>query len=134
MAYAIDKSPAPFKFPCEDIGTYYNDLQGLDGTDLAKRLNSIVSPHHSLPYKKVSSVLLNGNLNRPNWIWPCENYNNFCDKQVWEALKVIDAAEIEHPEISSEVWDEMSDCIDTLLYNSLFMNITFLSFLICLLF
>ncbi|KAJ4765131.1 Extracellular ribonuclease [Rhynchospora pubera] len=74
IAYAIDKSKAIIKHPCEEIGTYYNHLEGLKGVDLAKRLNSIVSPHYSLPYKKV-----------------------------WEALKILDAADIDHPEISSDV-------------------------------
>lgn len=54
IAYAIDKSKATFKFPCEEIGTYYKGLEGLEGIDLAKRLNSIVSPHRSFPYKEVS--------------------------------------------------------------------------------
>ncbi|XP_078165965.1 uncharacterized protein LOC144560598 [Carex rostrata] len=74
IAYAIEKSKAISKYPCEEVGTYYKDLEGLEGVDLAKRLNSIVSPHHSISYK-----------------------------EVWEAIKILDAADFKHPETSHEV-------------------------------
>ena len=58
IAYAIEKSKAISKYPCEEIGTYYKDLEGLEGVDLAMRLNSIVSPHHSISYKEVSVLCI----------------------------------------------------------------------------
>ncbi|XP_072971162.1 uncharacterized protein [Typha angustifolia] len=63
-----------FTYPCEDVGHYYEDVDGVEGVALMKKLNSIVSPHRSLPYK-----------------------------DVWEALKILDAADVDDPESSSEV-------------------------------
>ncbi|KAF8762860.1 hypothetical protein HU200_008998 [Digitaria exilis] len=61
-------------YPCEDIGRYYAGLDGLVGDELRTKLAAIVSPHAALRYK-----------------------------DVWEALKILDAADAEHPESSSEV-------------------------------
>ncbi|KAJ3679474.1 hypothetical protein LUZ60_017485 [Juncus effusus] len=74
LAHAIVESNDLHKYPCEEIRSYYKGVNGLDGIDLIIKLNSIVSPHHSIPYKKV-----------------------------WDALKILDAADIDHPESSSEV-------------------------------
>lgn len=59
---------------CEDTGSYYQDVDGLKGAALMEKLNSIVSPHRSLPYR-----------------------------EVWDALMILDAADIDDPEASSEV-------------------------------
>lgn len=61
-------------YHCEDVSHYYAYLEGLKGTQLMEKLHSIVSPHHSLPYN-----------------------------QVWDALKVLDAADIDHPKDSPNV-------------------------------
>ncbi|KAF9616290.1 hypothetical protein IFM89_029066 [Coptis chinensis] len=63
-----------FGFPCEDVSHYYTSADHMEGEDLKKELNSIISPHHSLSYK-----------------------------QVWEAIKVLDAADDDNPEASSDV-------------------------------
>ncbi|XP_025799075.1 uncharacterized protein LOC112878987 isoform X3 [Panicum hallii] len=61
-------------YPCEDVRRYYAGLDGLAGDELRAKLAAVVSPHAALQYK-----------------------------DVWEALKILDAADAEHPEASSEV-------------------------------
>ncbi|CAL4969455.1 unnamed protein product [Urochloa decumbens] len=61
-------------YPCEDVRSYYAGLDGLAGDELRTKLAAAVSPHAALQYK-----------------------------DVWEALKILDAADAEHPEASSEV-------------------------------
>jgi len=61
-------------YPCEDVRRYYAGLEGLAGDELRAKLAAVVSPHTALRYK-----------------------------DVWEALKILDAADAEHPEASSKV-------------------------------
>ncbi|TVU30132.1 hypothetical protein EJB05_21739 [Eragrostis curvula] len=61
-------------FPCEDVQRYYAGLKGLAGDELRTKLAAVVSPHAALRYE-----------------------------DVWDALKILDAADAEHPEASSEV-------------------------------
>ncbi|XP_042409684.1 extracellular ribonuclease-like [Zingiber officinale] len=61
-------------YPCEDVDRYYTGVDGLQGAALMKKLNSIVSAHQSLRYK-----------------------------DIWYALKILDAADFENPEASSEI-------------------------------
>ncbi|XP_066327306.1 uncharacterized protein [Miscanthus floridulus] len=61
-------------YDCEDVGRYYAGLDGRTGDELRTELAAVVSPHAALRYK-----------------------------DVWEALKILDAAVAEHPEASSEV-------------------------------
>ncbi|XP_044346137.1 extracellular ribonuclease-like [Triticum aestivum] len=63
------------RHPCEDVQSYYGGLEGLSGDGLMPKLGAVVSPHASLRYKML----------------------------VWEALKILDAADADHPEASSEV-------------------------------
>ncbi|XP_038986476.1 uncharacterized protein LOC120111972 [Phoenix dactylifera] len=74
VADAVSDQAYSLTYQCEDVGSYYHDVDGLKGAALMKKLNSIVSPHLSLPYK-----------------------------EVWDALKFLDAADIDNPETSSEV-------------------------------
>ncbi|XP_064951002.1 uncharacterized protein LOC135605162 isoform X2 [Musa acuminata AAA Group] len=64
----------PSVYPCEDVDSYYNGVSVLQGAALMKKLNSIVSPHQSLTYR-----------------------------EVWDALKILDAVDVENPEASSEI-------------------------------
>ncbi|XP_018677595.1 uncharacterized protein LOC103968383 isoform X1 [Musa acuminata AAA Group] len=64
----------PSVYPCEDVDSYYNGVSVLQGVALMKKLNSIVSPHQSLTYR-----------------------------EVWDALKILDAVDVENPEASSEI-------------------------------
>ncbi|KAL6864863.1 hypothetical protein ACP4OV_016014 [Aristida adscensionis] len=74
-ASVAGRSPANgAAYPCEDVGRYYAGLDGLAGDELRTALGAVVSPHVSLRYK-----------------------------DVWDALKILDAADAEHPEASSEV-------------------------------
>ncbi|KAG9456372.1 hypothetical protein H6P81_000880 [Aristolochia fimbriata] len=61
-------------YPCEDVSHYYSYVENEKGILLMKKLNYIVSGHRSLPYKKV-----------------------------WDALKILDAADIDNPEKSSKI-------------------------------
>ncbi|KAG1331909.1 hypothetical protein COCNU_02G018770 [Cocos nucifera] len=74
VADAVSDQANSSTYQCEDAGSYYHDVDGLKGAALMKKLNSIVSPHRSLPYK-----------------------------EVWDALKILDAADIDNPESSSQV-------------------------------
>ncbi|XP_059460765.1 uncharacterized protein LOC132189933 isoform X3 [Corylus avellana] len=70
-----DARPSPsFTYACEDVNNYYASVENLRGEALKKKLNHIVAPHHSLSYK-----------------------------QVWDALKILDAADIYKPEASSGI-------------------------------
>ncbi|MED6136497.1 hypothetical protein PIB30_056586 [Stylosanthes scabra] len=69
--------PAPSNsYACEDIDAYYSPLTTthLRGQALKKKLNAIIAPHRSFSYP-----------------------------EVWDALKVLDAADIDHPEASSSI-------------------------------
>nr|BAJ98407.1 predicted protein [Hordeum vulgare subsp. vulgare] len=66
--------PSTPPYPCEDVRSYYHGLEGFSGDVLMAKLGAVVSPHASLRYK-----------------------------DVWEALKILDAADADHPEASSEV-------------------------------
>ncbi|XP_044975065.1 extracellular ribonuclease-like isoform X2 [Hordeum vulgare subsp. vulgare] len=66
--------PSTPPYPCEDVRSYYHGLEGFSGDVLMAKLGAVVSPHASLRYK-----------------------------DVWEALKTLDAADADHPEASSEV-------------------------------
>ncbi|KAH9304754.1 hypothetical protein KI387_009158, partial [Taxus chinensis] len=61
-------SPPHASYDCEDISHYYSSLEGLKGTQFMEKMHSIISLHHSIPYN-----------------------------QVWDALGVLDAVDIEHP-------------------------------------
>ncbi|XP_052116978.1 uncharacterized protein LOC107496556 isoform X3 [Arachis duranensis] len=61
-------------YACEHIDAYYSPVMHLRGEPLKKKLNSIVAPHHSLSYQ-----------------------------EVWDALKILDAADIDNPEASSGI-------------------------------
>ncbi|KAG4970168.1 hypothetical protein JHK85_036589 [Glycine max] len=77
LAAAASDYPAPSTYPCEDISHYYSSVKHFRfrGEALKRQLNSIVAPHHSLSYR-----------------------------EVWDALKVLDAADIDNPEASSEMY------------------------------
>ncbi|KAI5382288.1 hypothetical protein KIW84_UN0031 [Lathyrus oleraceus] len=67
---------APSTYACEDITNYYSPVKHLrlKGEALKRKLNSIIAPHHSLSYQ-----------------------------EVWDALKILDAADIDNPEVSSGI-------------------------------
>ncbi|KAI4335312.1 hypothetical protein L6164_013971 [Bauhinia variegata] len=74
VAEAHEYPTPPSAFACEDISSYYAHVENLRGGALKKKLNSIVAPHHSLSYK-----------------------------EVWNALKILDAADVDKPEASPAV-------------------------------
>jgi hypothetical protein len=53
--------PAPSTYACEDIANYYSPLKHLrlKGEALKRKLNTIISPHHSLSYQEVISGFKN---------------------------------------------------------------------------
>ena len=55
VADAVSDQANSSTYQCEDAGSYYHDVDGLKGAALMKKLNSIVSPHRSLPYKEVGA-------------------------------------------------------------------------------
>ncbi|XP_058756106.1 uncharacterized protein LOC131629337 isoform X2 [Vicia villosa] len=65
--------PAPSTYACESITNYYSPVKHLrlKGEALKRKLNSIIAPHHSLSYQ-----------------------------EVWDALKILDAADVDNPEVS----------------------------------
>ncbi|XP_021724971.1 uncharacterized protein LOC110692278 isoform X2 [Chenopodium quinoa] len=71
---AQDHSPYLVRYACEDVKTYYSSIDHLKGKALSRKLNSIIAGHHSLSYK-----------------------------EVWDALKILDAADIDKPEASSGI-------------------------------
>ncbi|MQL99493.1 hypothetical protein Taro_032230 [Colocasia esculenta] len=66
----------PPSLPCVDVAGYYSGVDGLEGVALMRRLGDIVSVHRSLAYK-----------------------------EVWDALKILDAADPNDPENSAEVME-----------------------------
>lgn len=62
------------KYACEDVKSYYASIDPLKGKALSRKLNSIIAGHHSLKYK-----------------------------EVWDALKILDAADVDKPEESSGI-------------------------------
>ncbi|XP_058226255.1 uncharacterized protein LOC131335072 isoform X2 [Rhododendron vialii] len=74
-AEARDIPHYPFDYhACENVRSYYAGMEDLRGEALQKKLNSIIARHHPLSYK-----------------------------EVWEALKILDAADADKPEASLEV-------------------------------
>nr|XP_017238984.1 PREDICTED: extracellular ribonuclease-like isoform X5 [Daucus carota subsp. sativus] len=61
-------------YACEHVQNYYAGAQHLKGDKLKEKLNTIISEHQSLPYT-----------------------------QVWDAIKILDAADVDVPEASSDV-------------------------------
>ncbi|CAK7327884.1 unnamed protein product [Dovyalis caffra] len=61
-------------YGCEDVSSYYDSVRGLKGKALKKKLHSVISKHHSLSYK-----------------------------EVWDALKFLDAANVDRPQASSRI-------------------------------
>ncbi|XP_021850310.1 uncharacterized protein [Spinacia oleracea] len=68
---AQDHSSFPVRYACEDVKSYYASIDHLKGKALSRKLNSIIAGHHSLSYKKV-----------------------------WDALEILDAADVDKPEAS----------------------------------
>ncbi|XP_030535584.1 extracellular ribonuclease-like isoform X4 [Rhodamnia argentea] len=68
------RSPPSFTHVCEDIDTYYAQLRNSKGQALPKKLHSLIYTHRSLSYK-----------------------------QVWDVLKILDAADVDNPEASPGV-------------------------------
>ncbi|KAL2338712.1 hypothetical protein Fmac_013158 [Flemingia macrophylla] len=68
--------PTPSTYACEDITNYYSPMKNsrLRGETLKKQLNSLIAPHRSLSYR-----------------------------EVWGALKVLDAADVDNPQASPGV-------------------------------
>ncbi|XP_004507928.1 uncharacterized protein [Cicer arietinum] len=68
--------PISSTYACEDITNYYSPVNhlSLKGEALKRKLNTIIAPHNSLSYQ-----------------------------EVWNALKVLDAADIDNPEASSRI-------------------------------
>ncbi|KAL2928870.1 Extracellular ribonuclease [Bienertia sinuspersici] len=62
------------RYACEDVNSYYASIGNLKGKALSRKLNSIIAGHHSLSYK-----------------------------EVWDALKILDAADLDEPKVSSEI-------------------------------
>ncbi|XP_020523532.1 uncharacterized protein LOC18435609 isoform X2 [Amborella trichopoda] len=62
------------RYACEDVLHYYAPVQDLKGAPLMEKLHSIVSGHQALRYK-----------------------------EVWDAREILDAADVDNPETSSEV-------------------------------
>ncbi|KAJ4834549.1 hypothetical protein Tsubulata_023710 [Turnera subulata] len=66
--------PPPSTYGCDDVSRYYSGVEHLKGKPLKKKLYSIISSHRSLSYK-----------------------------EVWNALKILDAANVDQPEASPEI-------------------------------
>ncbi|KAL9249356.1 Extracellular ribonuclease-like protein, partial [Drosera capensis] len=73
-AKAVENPPLSISYPCEDAQDYYASAEHLTGEALRKQLNSIVRGHRSLSYK-----------------------------EVWNALEILDAAEVDQPEASPAI-------------------------------
>ncbi|GLJ27324.1 hypothetical protein SUGI_0536210 [Cryptomeria japonica] len=67
-------TPPHASYDCEDVSHYYSSLECLKEEELMEKMHVIISPHHSIPYK-----------------------------QVWDALRELDAVDIEHPNDSPNV-------------------------------
>ncbi|XP_059637394.1 uncharacterized protein LOC132279433 isoform X2 [Cornus florida] len=74
VAEARDDPYSSLAYACEDVQIYYDGVEHLRGEALKKKLNSIIGKHRSLSYNKV-----------------------------WDALKILDAADVDKPEASSEI-------------------------------
>ncbi|PRQ37072.1 putative endonuclease I [Rosa chinensis] len=61
-------------YACEDVNNYYANVEHLEGKSLKKKLNSIIGKHQSLSYR-----------------------------EVWNALKILDASDVDNPEASSGI-------------------------------
>ncbi|KAI5568614.1 hypothetical protein BDE02_12G025800 [Populus trichocarpa] len=61
-------------YECEDVSSYYASVKGLEGKALKKKLHSVISKHQSLSYK-----------------------------EVWDALKFLDATNVDRPQASSGI-------------------------------
>ncbi|XP_068327500.1 uncharacterized protein [Pyrus communis] len=70
-AAAFDNPSPSFMYGCEDVSNYYDSVENLEGKSLKKKLNSIISRHQSLSYR-----------------------------EVWNALKILDASDVDNPEAS----------------------------------
>ena len=66
-------------YGCEDVSSYYASVKGLKGKALKKKLHSVISKHQSLSYK-----------------------------EVWDALKFLDAANVDRPQASSGMYAFLS--------------------------
>lgn len=53
VAEAYDHSSLSLSYDCEDVSSYYAQVEHLEGEALKKKLNSIISEHQSLSYKEV---------------------------------------------------------------------------------
>lgn len=111
LVAAASDYPAPATtYACEDTSDYYSPVRHLRGEALKKKLNSIIAPHHSLSYQEVilrfkcshCLVLLSS-------VWYFKSIDLKClsNLQVWDALKVLDAADIDHPEASAGMYGLM---------------------------
>ncbi|KAL9242284.1 hypothetical protein vseg_016301 [Gypsophila vaccaria] len=74
IANAQDQMLSMDRYACEDVQSYYASVDHLKGEALSRELNSIIAGHHSLTYK-----------------------------EVWDALKILDAAEVDKPETSYNI-------------------------------
>lgn len=74
-AEAFDDPSPSFMYDCEDVSNYYDSAENLEGKSLKKKLNSIISGHQSLSYR-----------------------------EVWKALKILDASDVDNPEASSGMY------------------------------
>ncbi|KAK9705838.1 hypothetical protein RND81_07G086000 [Saponaria officinalis] len=74
IANAQDQMLSMDRYACEDVQNYYASVDQLKGEALTRELNSIIAHHHSLSYK-----------------------------EVWDALKILDAAEVDKPETSYNI-------------------------------
>ncbi|KGN65510.1 uncharacterized protein LOC101223221 isoform X1 [Cucumis sativus] len=74
VAQAHDYPSPSVRYPCEDVNMYYANVAQFKGELLKRKLNSIVAAHHSLSYK-----------------------------EVWDAIKILDAADVDNPEASSAI-------------------------------
>ncbi|ONI27124.1 hypothetical protein PRUPE_1G068900 [Prunus persica] len=73
-AVAIDYPSPSFVYACEDVNNYYANADHLEGKSLKKKLNSIIARHQSLSYR-----------------------------EVWNALKLLDASDVDNPKASSGI-------------------------------
>ncbi|KAK9931511.1 hypothetical protein M0R45_018785 [Rubus argutus] len=73
-AEAYDYPSPSFVYACEDVNNYYANVEHLEGKSLKKKLNSIIAKHQSLSYR-----------------------------EVWNALKILDASDVDNPEASSGI-------------------------------
>ncbi|KAK9275119.1 hypothetical protein L1049_022378 [Liquidambar formosana] len=74
VAVAHDYPSSPLTYACEDVDNYYHRVEHFKGEPLKRKLNSIIAKHRSLSYK-----------------------------EVWDALKILDAADVDKPEASSGI-------------------------------